>query len=103
MKSWRRVELPAKNLPEKCEILIDVGTETDLIKDRSRVSGRSIQELRIRSTIGTTVIAVRRGNEMIPSPGLAFVFSSRDILYYLIGSNESLAKALVLLEFCLTR
>jgi K+:H+ antiporter len=93
----RQVELPAKNLPQKCEILTDIDTETYLIDDRSHASGRSIKELRIRSTTGATVIAVKRANEIIPSPGLDFVFNPGDILY-LIGSKESLAKAFELLE-----
>jgi CPA2 family monovalent cation:H+ antiporter-2 len=93
----RRVELPTKNLPEKCEILVDIETETYLVNDHSDVSGRSIKDLRIRSTTGATVIAVKRGNEVIPSPGLEFVFTSGDIIY-LIGSKESLSKAFSLLE-----
>ena len=93
----RRVELPAKDLPQKCEILVDIDTETYLINDRSHASGRSIQELGIRSATGATLIAVKRGIEIIPSPGLNFVFSPGDILY-LIGSKESLAKAFALLE-----
>ena len=93
----RRVDLPAKTLPEKCEILLDIDTETYLINDRSRASGRSIKELRIRSTTGATVIAVKRGNEIIPSPGLDFVFAPGDILY-LIGTKENLLKAFALLE-----
>lgn len=93
----RRVELPSKNLPEKCEILTDIDTETYLVNDRSNASGRSIKELEIRSTTGTTVIAVKRGNEIIPSPGLEFVFTPGDIIY-LIGSKESLSKAFALLE-----
>ena len=93
----RRMELPAKNLPEKCEILIDIDTETYLVKDRSYASGRSIKDLRIRTKTGATVIAVKRGSEIIPSPGLEFVFTPGDIVY-LIGSKESLAKAFALLE-----
>ena len=93
----RRMELPAKNLPEKCEILIDIDTETYLVKDRSYASGRSIKDLRIRTKTGATVIAVKRGSEIIPSPGLEFVFTTGDIIY-LIGSKESLAKAFALLE-----
>lgn len=93
----RRVELPAKNLPEKCEILVDIDTETYLVNDHSNASGRSIKELKIRSTTGATVIAVKRGNEIIPSPGLEFVFAPGDIIY-LIGSKESLSKAFTLLE-----
>ncbi len=93
----RQVELPPKNLPQKCEILLDIDTETYLISDRSHASGRSIKELRIRSTTGATVIAVKRGSEIIPSPELDFVFVPGDILY-LIGNKESLAKAFALLE-----
>jgi len=93
----RRVDLPAKNLPEKCEILIDIDTETYLVNDRSHASGRSIKELRIRTKTGATVIAVKRGSEIIPSPELEFVFTPGDILY-LIGNKESLLKAFALLE-----
>lgn len=93
----RRLELPAKGLPEKCEILLDIDTETYLVTNRSYASGRSIKELRIRSTTGATVIAVKRGNEVIPSPGLEFSFVPGDVIY-LIGSKENLSKAFALLE-----
>ena len=93
----RRVDLPAKNLPQKCEILVEIDTETYLVNDHSYASGRSIKELRMRSMTGATVIAVKRGNEIIPSPGLEFVFMPGDIIY-LIGSKESLLKAFALLE-----
>jgi CPA2 family monovalent cation:H+ antiporter-2 len=93
----RKVELPIKTLPEKCGVISEIDTETYLVNDRSNVSGRSIEELRIRSTTGATVIAVKRGNEMIPSPGVDYVFAPGDILY-LIGSKESLVKAFALFE-----
>jgi CPA2 family monovalent cation:H+ antiporter-2 len=93
----RRLELPAKSLPEKCEILVDIDTETYLVNDHSHASGRSIKELRIRSTTGATVVAVKRGSEIIPSPALDFVFVPGDIIY-IIGSKESLSKAFALLE-----
>jgi CPA2 family monovalent cation:H+ antiporter-2 len=93
----RRVELPAKNLPEKCEILIDVDIETYLVKDGSYASGRSIKEMRIRSTTGATVIAVKRGDEILSNPGLDFIFMPGDILYF-IGNKESLSKAFTMLE-----
>ena len=43
------------------------------------------------------MIAVKRGNEIIPSPGLEFVFTPGDIVY-LIGSKENLSKAFALLS-----
>jgi len=93
----RKVELPVKTLPEKCEVISEIDTETYLVNDRSNASGRSIKDLRIRTKTGATVIAVKRGDEIIPSPELDFVFTPGDILY-LIGSKESLAKAFALLE-----
>jgi CPA2 family monovalent cation:H+ antiporter-2 len=93
----RRVELPVRNLPEKCEILTDVDTETYLINDQAYASGRSIKALRIRSTTGATVIAVKRGNEIIPSPESEFTFIPGDIVY-LIGRRENLLQAIGLLE-----
>jgi CPA2 family monovalent cation:H+ antiporter-2 len=93
----RKVELPVKTFPEKCELITEIDIETYLINDRSHGSGRSIKELRIRSLTGATVIAVKRGNEIIPSPGVEFVFTPEDIIY-LIGGKESLSKAFALLE-----
>jgi K+/H+ antiporter YhaU regulatory subunit KhtT len=43
------------------------------------------------------VVAVKRGSEIIPSPGLDFVIMPGDVAY-LIGSQESLSKAFALLE-----
>ena len=93
----RKVELPVKTFPEKCELITEIDIETYLINDRSHASGRSIKELRIRSLTGATVIAVKKGNEIIPSPRLEFVFTPGDIIY-LIGGKESLSKAFALLE-----
>ena len=93
----RKVELPVKTLPEKCEVISEIDTETYLVNDRSNASGRSIKDLRIRTKTGATVIAVKRGSEIIPSPELEFLFMPGDIVY-LIGSKESLLKTFALLE-----
>jgi CPA2 family monovalent cation:H+ antiporter-2 len=93
----RKVELPVKTLPEKCEVISEIDTETYLVNDRSNASGRCIKDLRIRTKTGATVIAVKRGSEIIPSPELEFLFMPGDIVY-LIGSKESLLKAFALLE-----
>jgi len=66
----RKVEVPVKSLPEKCEIFLDIDTETYLINEYTLASGRSIKDLQIRSRTGATVVAVRRGEEFIPSPGM---------------------------------
>jgi CPA2 family monovalent cation:H+ antiporter-2 len=92
----RKVDVPVKNLPEKCEILLDIDTETYLIHEDTFASGRSIKDLQIRSRTGSTVVAVRRGEEFIPSPGPEFVFKPEDLIY-LIGKKESILQAASLL------
>ena len=96
-EALRRVELPLKNLPEKCEIITDIETETYLIHEQTPAKGHSIKDLKIRSRTGATVIAVRRDGEIIPSPEPDFVFEAGDITY-LIGKRENVLRAIDLLE-----
>lgn len=96
-ETLRRVELPIKSLPEKCEIITDIETETYLISERTPAAGHTIRDLRIRSKTGATVIAVRRDGEILPSPDPGFTFQIGDVLY-LIGEREKVLKAIELLE-----
>jgi len=96
-EALRRVDLPVKSLPEKCEIITDIETETYLINEATAAKGRSIRDLKIRSTTGATVIAVRRDGEILPSPDPDFVFKTGDVIY-LIGEREKVLKAIELLE-----
>lgn len=96
-EALRRVELPVKSLPEKCELITDIETETYLIGEKTRSAGLSIRALKIRSTTGATVIAVRRDGKILPSPDPSFVFKAGDIVY-LIGEREKVLKAIELLE-----
>jgi len=84
-------------LPEKCEMISDIETETYLISENTSAAGRSIKDLRIRSETGATVIAVRRGKEVISSPEPEFIFKPGDVVY-LIGRRENVLKAIELLE-----
>lgn len=96
-EALRRVELPVKSLPEKCEIITDIETETYLIGEQTPAAGHSIRDLKIRSRTGATVIAVRRDGEILPSPDPDFVFKTGDIVY-LIGEREKVLKAIELIE-----
>ena len=91
------VELPVKSLPEKCEIITDIETETYRINDHSPAAGHSIKDLRIRSSTGATVIAVRRDGELVPSPEPEFIFQPGDLVY-LIGKKENVLKAIERME-----
>ncbi len=96
-EALRRVELPIKSLPEKCEIITDIETETYLIGEQTPAAGHSIRDLKIRSRTGATVIAVRRDGEILPSPDPDFIFKTGDIVY-LIGEREKVLKAIELIE-----
>jgi len=93
----RRADLPVKSLTEKCEIISDFDIETYLIDEHTHASGRSLKDLRIHSEIDATVIAVRRGEEVIPNPEPDFIFKSGDVVY-LIGKREKVCNALDLLD-----
>jgi len=93
----RRVDLPVKSFAQKCEIVSDFDIETYLIDEKAKASGRSIKDLKIRTETGATVIAVRRGEEVIPSPEPEFIFIPGDIVY-LIGKKEGVCQAVDLLE-----
>ncbi len=96
-EALRRVELPVKSLPEKCEIITDIETETYLIREQTPATGHSIRDLKIRSRTGATVIAVRRDGEILSGPDPGFVFRAGDVVY-LIGEREKVLKAIELLE-----
>jgi CPA2 family monovalent cation:H+ antiporter-2 len=96
-EALRRVELPVKSLPEKCELIMDIETETYLIGDHTPAAGRSIRDLKIRSRTSATVIAVRRDGEIFPSPDPDFVFTKGDVVY-LIGERQNVLKAIELFE-----
>jgi CPA2 family monovalent cation:H+ antiporter-2 len=96
-EALRRVELPVKSLPEKCEIIMDIETETYLMGEQTPAVGHSIRDLRIRSRTGTTVVAIRRNGEIIPSPDPDFVFNKGDVVY-LIGEKKNVLKAFELFE-----
>lgn len=96
-EALRRVEFHQRSLPEKCEILTDIETEAFLVTENTYASGRSLKDLMIRSTTGSTVIAVKRENEIISNPEPDFLFKPGDIIYF-IGRKESIIQTLELLE-----
>jgi CPA2 family monovalent cation:H+ antiporter-2 len=96
-EALRRVGLPIKHLQEKCEIHSDFEIETYQIDEHAPASGRSLKDLKIHSEVNATVIAVRRGEQIIPNPGSEFIFKPGDILY-LIGRKETVCQAVDILE-----
>jgi CPA2 family monovalent cation:H+ antiporter-2 len=93
----RGVRLPVKGLQEKCEIHVDYEIETYRIGERTNATGRPMKDLKIHAEADATVIAVRRGEEIISNPGPEFIFQPGDVVY-LIGKREKVCQAVDLLE-----
>ncbi len=84
-----KVELPF-------DILEKIEVETCLIRDGAPVIGRTLAELKLRSVTGATVMAVRRGTNLILNPGADFSLQASDIVI-LIGDRPQVDRALCLL------
>ncbi len=89
----RNVEMPKRQLFEKCEWLPEMEIDGYKVAEPSFLAGRSIAELHIRKKTGATVIGVRRGSEVFTSPSPDFRFSPGDIILF-TGSRESMGRAL---------
>lgn len=96
-EAFRRVGLPIKRIQEKCEIHADFEIETYQIDEHTPASGRSLKDLKIHSEVDATILAVRRGEQIIPNPEPDFIFNPGDILY-LIGRKETVCQAVDLLD-----
>lgn len=93
----RTVDLPHKSLAERHEFLKDIETETYLIKEGSRMKSHSIRELRLRTEIGVTIIAVQRGEETYQNPSPDLVLMAGDIIL-LIGNKCGINMAMEYFE-----
>jgi CPA2 family monovalent cation:H+ antiporter-2 len=89
--SAMRVILPHANILEKMEI------KSCWIPDASAARGRSLSDLNLRSATGATLMAVRRGRELILNPGPEFRFQGGDIAL-LVGDPPQVQRAMALLD-----
>lgn len=86
-------EIPKKSLKEKVDVLKDIETEIYLIKKGAAVIGHSIKELNLRKKTGATIIAIKRGKEIIQNPSPSTELKEGDILW-LIGSRQEINNAM---------
>jgi len=62
------------------------------IEDDSVVVGKSIAEIHLRKEIGVTLVAIKRGEQIIEHPSPKVVFQRRDVVY-VMGNYEQNAAA----------
>ena len=67
------------------------------IKDNSQADGKSLIELQLRSKTGVTLVAIRRGTEIIEHPSPKEIIKSEDVVY-VIGNQEQIELALKLFD-----
>jgi CPA2 family monovalent cation:H+ antiporter-2 len=67
------------------------------VEDHSEVDGRSLIEIDLRKKTGVTLLAIRRGTDIIEHPVPETVFHSSDIAYFL-GDPEQINFASELLH-----
>lgn len=79
------------------EFLKSIETEVYMVTEKSRASGLSIKELDLRKTTGVTLIAIRRGEEIIQNPDPNTILLEGDILL-LIGEKKNICTAMSYLE-----
>lgn len=57
------------------------------IKDNCKVIGKTVNEIKFWQGTGATIVAYRRNNEIVVSPGPTYVFENGDIII-VIGSSD---------------
>ncbi len=88
----RSVELPKHRLFGETDLIPELEIEGFRIPSSSLLAGRSIGELQIRKKTGATVVAVRRGSEVLANPDPGFHFREDDIILY-TGNRSSMRAA----------
>jgi CPA2 family monovalent cation:H+ antiporter-2 len=81
---------------EKVPIHTEVRFDPFEVEVRSRADGKSLTELGIRENSGATIVAARRGTNVIPNPPSDHVLCAGDHVY-LIGTEEEIRRAMRLL------
>lgn len=90
-KRLRTNEVPETTFPDVRSYLSDMDITTLRIHTRSPIAGRSLQEINLRKDYGVTLIAVRRGSEIIANPGAETQLLANDVLV-LMGEAEHITR-----------
>jgi len=90
---FRNMEFPKRQLFEKCDWLPGIEIDGYKVPEGSYIAGKDIAGLRVREKTGVTIIAVRRGKEVIANPAPDFRFSPGDIVLF-TGERDQMMKAI---------
>jgi CPA2 family monovalent cation:H+ antiporter-2 len=93
--SARTLTIPRPSLHAQ-RALADLKVESVLITEESPVVSRSAVDLRLRSTTGALVVAVRRNETLLEHPDAKEPFAAGDTVY-LVGTEPAVHRAMVLM------
>ncbi|NJD57426.1 MAG: hypothetical protein FIA94_13625 [Nitrospirae bacterium] len=88
----RSIDLPKHRLFVQDTLVPEIEMDGIKVQESSPLAGRSIAELGIRKKTGVTVIAVRRGEAVIPNPDPDFRLQAGDIVLF-TGSMKNMDRA----------
>lgn len=77
----------------KLHCIPEIDIRSVKISPFSKHIGKTVRDLNVRQVTGVSVLAIRRGNELITTPNLEIPLQENDIVLF-TGDNESIIKAL---------
>ncbi len=97
-KALRKITVRKKRFAAEMPMLSEIVTEPFLIKGDSHFVGRSLNNLRLRSKTGATVMAVKRDETVYQNPEADFTFREGDVIL-LVGKPADIARAVEYIEY----
>ena len=85
----RKLALQSAPLETLLEHFPDVGVHAVRLEDGAALAGKSLAECALRQTHGVTVVAIRKGDSMLASPGANALLETGDVVY-LLGEERHL-------------
>jgi CPA2 family monovalent cation:H+ antiporter-2 len=85
----RKLALQSAPLGTLLEHFSDVGVHAVRLEESSVLAGKSLAECALRQKHGVTVVAIRKGDAMLASPGANTLLESGDVVY-LLGEERRL-------------
>ena len=82
-----------KNMVNIIDELPNVEISALKINEYSSQVGKTVAQIKLRNETGVTLVAIKRGDQLIEHPDAKTVFFNNDVLY-LMGNHEQIAKAL---------
>lgn len=92
-KALRRVTIPKHSLYDHTAALKELIIESYYVTGRCSIMNKSIRQLEIRKKTNITIVAIKRGDDIIANPDPDFEFLENDVIIF-IGKSSDINKAI---------